>query len=624
MENKNFELNFVDKGENKQEDTTSNIDKKHPLIKKERNALAKDIVTKRQERDRIRKKAKEPKSKIKGLFGLKGGSRDLNLEADELQTASQDMLKSGKLKLTGIEKSIKEEQLKKKQEEEREKFNIALGEFVKKVKNFLYFATCIPEKEISPLEAETLTSEIKSSKEFLKSVLSNEKTLELAKGIVAENLLKMFKGGYYRKQEHLERAQIEIRNFALDVIYENIEHLGESLEKNEVSCEVSELLSEILNDIGSIESKYPDFENKIKEIANNDKFFNQLKEDLLEKDEPMGSVSEKTILLLKTGDELKQKAVLEAINEGWKVADFEENKFENVFTAMAEKMCKDRSEKLRQLGEEFVKSKIEEVGLDPDKTYAIWEHDNYNINENLHRLKVLEKKDKDLPVFLTQKCGIYCFQRYTPEILIKQKENWDNRDVPYGVAVFAYNDHNGAFSGTKYLLANLERSLRELEGQGLDGSPFIRIFECGSELDLAKKLVKANQRFNPDNREEKKIAFLIIGGHGTPVSIAFGDSNTIGDLKLEHLKHERAEKLITKVKNTLQKDSSVILNSCSTGKEQGIGQELSSKLETYVSGPNIPGAISKIDVELKNGKLKLTPTYSVEGRHYFQGEVKTT
>jgi hypothetical protein len=253
--------------------------------------------------------------------------------------------------------------------------------------------------------------------------------------------------------------------------------------------------------------------------------------------------------------------------------------------------------------------------------------------ENISAAIDLEKKQPGAAKQLHDRFGIANFARYDSQMLVNQLETAD-QDLPYGVVAFPEADHNGAFFQDAYHLKTTADKLDK-------GGYVMRVIETGSQMDLARKLNGFHKRYA---QAGNKIDFLLVGGHGSPESVNLGyNEATPPPLREEGMTEEKyqaeygaweRQKLHDSLRTTivkedfeegngrgikragekwLSKDAPVVLISCSTGKEGGIAQTASKKLETTTVGPDRPTAVKKINVVFNNqGK----PTFAVDYEFY--------
>ena len=144
---------------------------------------------------------------------------------------------------------------------------------------------------------------------------------------------------------------------------------------------------------------------------------------------------------------------------------------------------------------------------------------------NLGYLHELENERPGSARYLTDNFGIVCFSRYPIETLIKQYDERDEKNKPFGVYVTARMDHNGSmYDFNKRDKINILSSKTELNGFGL------KIIEVNNTVDAAKKIINLTNTLN------RKVSFLFINAHGSPNSLALGQFNgfrpdlNIGDI----------------------------------------------------------------------------------------------
>lgn len=196
---------------------------------------------------------------------------------------------------------------------------------------------------------------------------------------------------------------------------------------------------------------------------------------------------------------------------------------------------------------------------------------------------------------LIKKFGIRCFGRYPTDLLIKQLDNIEDQR-PYGVILAPESDRNGTFYKTDILLTQLLSQLEEL------GDEYnLRAFEARSKFDIARALLKLKRWYQP------KISFAFIGGHGTENSIQFGNKRRdINDLLAEDLKGRGVQR----TSEFFVPNPTIILNSCSTAADEGIGEKLSEMIGAEVLALKTSSAIISITVNKKDGRLY----FKIEGK----------
>ena len=218
------------------------------------------------------------------------------------------------------------------------------------------------------------------------------------------------------------------------------------------------------------------------------------------------------------------------------------------------------------------------------------------IIENLPTAIQIESQRPGIIRVLSQEFGIKNFGRYPQELLIKQYDDRENQSKSYGVILYPRSDWNGAF------LQN-QRVFEELAGQ-LEGKFSIRVVEAESKYDIARALINFRKRY-----PSHKISFAIVGGHGTKDSVQFGGIDQKHLLFVQDL----TGRGVQKTSEFFEPDPSIILVSCSTGTEGGIGQQLSEMMGARVIAPKIPTNIVSINSSIDNeGKLRFDVKYMEE------------
>jgi hypothetical protein len=225
----------------------------------------------------------------------------------------------------------------------------------------------------------------------------------------------------------------------------------------------------------------------------------------------------------------------------------------------------------------------------------------------------LAQKEPGAIQILNKVYGIRNFGRYPLELLIEQaRDESEQDDTPYGIAVMPYADHNGAFHfqdilGSKKILPS---TFEQLKGSGFK----LRVAEAGSKIDIARRLITFDRKYGKKN----KISFMILGGHGSNNSIQFGDDIFSQDQDIMSLfTVDLLGKGIQRAAGShfFTESPTVILDSCSTGAKNGIAKGISMLTGGDVIGPELdtPGGV--VDVEIINGK----PIFKVR---YFKGDTK--
>jgi len=201
------------------------------------------------------------------------------------------------------------------------------------------------------------------------------------------------------------------------------------------------------------------------------------------------------------------------------------------------------------------------------------------------------------------------FARYPDEMLMDQYNNRNNINMRYGAIFLPYSDWNGAFYNDIFPFKELYDSLQQVNAGLSDGEPKygVRIFEIGNISELEQAQIRADRAYG----EQHKIEFAFIGGHGEPGSIQFGGSNGYATVS-EHV--IGMEELGIDGRGIIPKyfepEPTLILDSCSTGEQDGIGERMSS-LGAKVIAPEIPTNLKSVTVtrDTETGKLVFVIEY---------------
>lgn len=152
--------------------------------------------------------------------------------------------------------------------------------------------------------------------------------------------------------------------------------------------------------------------------------------------------------------------------------------------------------------------------LDSKKQYI------YNIKESnlLNRLKEIlqnpEQGQQYLDYFV-KKCGIKNLDRFSPALLDKVYADREDKEKPYGLIVLATADYNGAFNKDEEMYDGFYKTLEQ------NGYKLL-LSEADSDRAVLKNIQNAFSR-----KGSRKMSFLIVGGHGQPESIQFGNQENI-------------------------------------------------------------------------------------------------
>lgn len=229
---------------------------------------------------------------------------------------------------------------------------------------------------------------------------------------------------------------------------------------------------------------------------------------------------------------------------------------------------------------------------------------------NLPVMHQLESIQLGILSFLYKRFDITQFGRYPENMLLEQYREYENIKKPYGIAIFPRADHNGA--------CYFDRNELEKLRQGIGNAFTIRIVECESKQDIAKTLLRLNKQYD----REQKISFAFIAGHGSPSGIMFGGNPrpVYEGEKLHPRFYIHKDDLmghgVQRGKNFFIENPTLLLSSCSTGKEGGFAQELSQKFGATVIGPEMD--IVGIDSLKVNFDKRGIPIFQVKYKPYLK------
>jgi len=229
---------------------------------------------------------------------------------------------------------------------------------------------------------------------------------------------------------------------------------------------------------------------------------------------------------------------------------------------------------------------IDMTGLDGRKMMSQWMRvKDSNVREgvdenqsacmqNLKALYEVKQSSPEAPKVLFEQFGITHFARYTRETLLKQYEERQEQK-PYGVALFALSDHNGALFNMAMILDTLQNDLAK-------NGYLLRIVEADSKASVARRFVNLDRSYGQSGGGHK-IDFALIAGHGSKESIAFGEGTQERDRFLT--KEMEGKGIHRGVETFFTPEAKAVLFSCQTGSAGGIGEEIFQKLGLSVQAP---------------------------------------
>lgn len=253
---------------------------------------------------------------------------------------------------------------------------------------------------------------------------------------------------------------------------------------------------------------------------------------------------------------------------------------------------------------------LEKFGLDAKRIIEAWKisvpEEDYEkiVDFNSHWLELLEEQVPGSTKVLNQEFGICDFARYPLDLLRDQYVERDNADKPYGIILYPRADHNGGYYGSIKALEKLHKQLGE--------QFLVRVIECKNKYEIARRLIALNKRYG-------KISFAIVGGHGTSETIEFSEGeDRVSCLHSEDLKTRG----VARASQFFIENPTIILASCATGQEGGIGQSLSEAFSCRVIAPDKPAHFESIDVNVEDDKLEFDVEYSEDSeKEYLSGKI---
>ena len=257
-----------------------------------------------------------------------------------------------------------------------------------------------------------------------------------------------------------------------------------------------------------------------------------------------------------------------------------------------------RGEEAREAGQDLLESVIKCFDLDPQTTLNAWIVSNesatamHNFEVNLYSLFEIENARPGIARLLWKEFGILDYGRYPTELLVRQFDEFENINSPYGIVIYPRYDHNGAFNGDRGLLFELTVNV-------VGNGHLLRVIEVGDRRELARNLIKLDKRYGSN----QKISFAIIGGHGEKDGIVFGNESS--RIPIEDLTGRGH----IKSRNFFNEQPTLILFSCSTGAKGGFAQELSKLWGVKVIAPDKPTHASSIDIKVINNQLDFKVDY---------------
>lgn len=254
---------------------------------------------------------------------------------------------------------------------------------------------------------------------------------------------------------------------------------------------------------------------------------------------------------------------------------------------------------------------LETIGLPGEKLVEAWRISGKHrdalacLRKNMETVDAIEKEVPGATATLQKEFGIKNFARCSPSVWIKQYQERNNIEKPYGILTLPASDWNGAFNSghTRDLVDSAEKQL--------DGTALLRVIECENKIDLLRRFIDLKNRYQKPPGGHA-LSFVIVGGHGAPDSIHVGgerkqrerwnpssDEPPPLDQEPNPFQEEDADiellrptdfrgPGVQRLKTFMREDAPIVLLSCSTGKEGGIGQIMAMTYDTDLQAPNKP------------------------------------
>ena len=292
--------------------------------------------------------------------------------------------------------------------------------------------------------------------------------------------------------------------------------------------------------------------------------------------------------------------------------------FERALNGAVQESVNNRRQRNRQRAkiehcEDLLKAILAKYGFDPDEILEIWsgsytEHSPQpQIDRNMSKVFDMEDKREGIARLLYKEFGIRNFERYPESILIRQFDEFEDLEKPYGTMIQATHDWNGAFSAWSQMDV-WEKMFEQIKEQYA-----FRIVEVKSKSEVARRLIGLNRKYG----ENQKISFAFIGGHGSENSILLGGPHRRNMLLSEDL----AGRGVQRTGNFFKPHPTIVLVSCSTGAEGGIGQELSKALDVKIIAPSVPTNLKNIDAILTSEGIDFKVEYETKDQSQDIGKV---
>lgn len=219
--------------------------------------------------------------------------------------------------------------------------------------------------------------------------------------------------------------------------------------------------------------------------------------------------------------------------------------------------------------------------------------------QNMEAIRSLENERPGIVKFLISKFGIYNFGRYPESLLVKQYDEYENQELPYGIALFAEDDHNGFLFENKDELDEMAKELR--------GRYAIRFMEANGKKELLRLFTRLRLKYSRSH----KISFAIVGSHGNKEVLTLGNVDNPGDREIS------MEDIVDYGKRKYKlfgDNATIILLACRSGQSKSVGGAISKVLDTTVIAPSFDAGLDSIKPIIDGEYLKFKVRYTHEAR----------
>lgn len=538
-------------------------------IQSQREELYKRLANVRHDRDEKRTAAYKPVNRIKDFFGRSDGSATLHAEADAKQAESQLILKEGKEELLNQEQEILfQQQFRQVQQsiKELQDFSIETSQFNSNID----LLSTMKETIFIAIERHLIQEELLAALMIMRQ-LSNRFShiddfrigLEKICSLLAEKIPILEKQMQTGSKENL-------------IFFHTLEWIAD----NGTPVQRAEAMAVFSRHIETIDNDPYEYSHALETIC---AFGTDIQR------EHICTMMNRKLQAVWNGDGSDLWRLLPIVS---RLHAHPDARLQVVSTQLVENIFR-----LSNLNYK-----------DFNQVVNLWFQKNVFI-EAIQKMRILENAQPGITKFLIEERGIQHIYRYSDKILLQQYVENEDTTLPYGVVVFPETDWNGAFRGAT---SNLGDFYDKTNGQY-----HLRLFECRSTYGLLKILITADKHYGAHH----KISFAIIGGHGAEDAIQFGDYE-VANSSVLYKENIAATKSIPKIKDFFVPNPTIILQSCSTGKDDGIAQLLSQQLGAHLFAPDQSTSVKSIQVTMQDGQPMFTVKYIAgKTKEYLSGKL---